>query len=758
MAATLTIVGVRHHSPACAWLVRDTIRTVRPAHVLIEGPSDINDRLDELLAPHTTPIAVFTSFSDEDRICRSWAPMCGYSPEWVGLHEAPGVGAQARFMDLPAWHRALWGSENRYADADRAYADGIRALCASIPVDNIDALWDHLFEIPPREGLAERLRAYFAGLRAGADAAAGDAERESYMAAWVRAALAREDGPVVVVCGGFHAPALERLAAEPPVADPWPAGADGWPLVPSPPVGRAGRVATSYLVPYSFKRLDAFAGYQSGMPSPAYYQDVWAHGVGAASRRLVERVVRRLRDAHQTVSTADLIAARTAAESLAQLRGHAAIGRSDTLDGLAGALLKDPLDAPLPWSRRGVLAAGTDAIVVEMVAALAGDRRGRLAPGTPQPPLVADAEQRWDAQGLTPGEVTVDVVDRRERSRVLHRSRVLDIHGIELLAGPDAGSRSGLRERWRVPRLDTDAVLVTLIECGGYGATLADAAVGRLEERSAQAQGAADAAQVLVDAVRCGAEAVSQLLVQRLAAAARAETRLGDLGTALGWTLGLWRHGETYGLADTAMVDDLLVAMHSRALWLWEGAGQGPGSDGAPADPGRVRAAQALRDTAREALGRDETVAVARRLAASNTCPPDVNGAAWGVLATLDCLPGTVTDAMRAQARPETLGDWLFGLLSLARDQVDELLDPLDAVLATMDAEQFLVALPALRQAFASLPPRERESVATTLMARRGLRGSASSFLRAGVDPMLVATGARLDERVSAVMREWGLS
>ncbi|MGW1025397.1 hypothetical protein ACWD4J_17100 [Streptomyces sp. NPDC002577] len=42
-------LGVRHHSPACARLVASTIERLRPAYVLVEGPSDMNVRIDELL-------------------------------------------------------------------------------------------------------------------------------------------------------------------------------------------------------------------------------------------------------------------------------------------------------------------------------------------------------------------------------------------------------------------------------------------------------------------------------------------------------------------------------------------------------------------------------------------------------------------------------------------------------------------------------------------------------------------------------------
>ena len=57
------ILGVRHHSPACARLVAQRIRALKPAHVLIEGPADFNARLDELALPHRLPIAIYSYLS-----------------------------------------------------------------------------------------------------------------------------------------------------------------------------------------------------------------------------------------------------------------------------------------------------------------------------------------------------------------------------------------------------------------------------------------------------------------------------------------------------------------------------------------------------------------------------------------------------------------------------------------------------------------------------------------------------------------------
>ncbi|MDR3032331.1 MAG: DUF5682 family protein, partial [Kitasatospora sp.] len=211
-------LGVRHHSPACAALVARTVARLRPAHVLIEGPADLNPRLDELLLGHELPVAVFSHYRDEERTATSWAPLCAYSPEWMALTEGRAAGAQVRFVDLPAWHPAFTDRArplaNRFADAEARYAEATERLCRAFGTDSPDTLWDGLVELPDPAGLAERLDAYFALVRGDAAADAGDTAREAYMARWVRAALARADGPVLVVTGGFHTPALRTLVAD----------------------------------------------------------------------------------------------------------------------------------------------------------------------------------------------------------------------------------------------------------------------------------------------------------------------------------------------------------------------------------------------------------------------------------------------------------------------------------------------------------------------------------------------------------------
>ena len=744
-AGQLTVVGVRHHSPACARLVRRTVERLRPAHVLVEGPADMNGRIDELLLDHELPVAVFSSLRTDDRVARSWSPLCAHSPELVALTSGRAVGAQVRFVDLPAWSPAFEVRENRYSDAERRYADVQTRLCEAYGVDNTDVLWDALVEVPDDDDLDVRLAAYFDLVRADLPASEGDQARELYMASWVQAALADAGGrPVVVVCGGFHRPALLRLAAQ--------AGPAPWPEVPALPDGAVGG---SFVVPFSFPRLDAFDGYASGMPSPGYYADVWEAGPAAAAERVVRRVVTRLRERRQLVSTADLVAASALTAGLVRLRGHAVPSRTDVLDGLASALVSDALQVPLPWTGAGRLRVGTDPVVVEMVAALTGERVGRLHPDTPAPPLVADVAAELDRHGVPErGRLAVELTDDagRARSAVLHRLSALGLAGWTLVAT----SRDALAETWDVrPDEHRHAALA---EAGAYGRTLAEAAGARLAELTVGADGAPGRlGQVLEATVRCRLQGATRLVVEALGDAVDRVAVLDGMGELLSTVV---RLHTSSGASDRTGLEPLLAQAVRRTLWLVEGER----GAAATADPVRELAVLGLRDAARTATDGVDRAAVldlAGRLAGDRDRPADLRGACTGLLWALDDGAdgaARAAAAARAATTPVRLGDWLAGLFAVAREQVlldeaeDGVLAVVDETLGRLAHGDFVEALPALRQAFGWFPPRERERLATLVLARRGVRGSAASLLRATAEPLQLARASAVEARVEHLL------
>lgn len=751
---TLHVVGVRHHSPACARVVARTIERVRPRFVLVEGPCDLNEHLAELALPHRLPIAVFSYCSHDGRSAASWSPFCEYSPEWVALETARAVGAEARFVDLPAWHPAFFEVANRYADRHATKGSRIAALAARLGLDDVDSLWDHLFEQPAKDTEA-RLASYFRELRREEPAGERDQEREAFMARGIAWAMS-QGGDTVLVCGGYHAPFLEQA---------WRTASPGWPEVPRPPAGaRSG----SYLVPYSFHRLDSFVGYESGMPSPAYYQEVWESGPAKASETFLARTVERLRKKKQLVSAADLIAAWTAAEGLRALRGHAVVGRTDVLDGIAAALVKDALEAPLPWSRRGTLLSGTDPLLVEVVAAFSGDRTGTLAPGTRRPPLVEDARAEIAAHGLTPERrpraIPVSLVSELPRSRVLHRLRVLGVPGFQRTAGPDWATEGELTEEWAVSeRLETEAAL---IEASGYGSTLESAATAKLEEALLGAKGRlATLALLLGEAAFAGTLALRDRVLDLVARSVGQEPSLAALGEALARLLGLWRHDALLGAAGSRELGKIMEAAFERGLWLVEGL-QGTGASSED-----VLAFVALRDTLRHGaklvLDRPRALGVMERASRDRGLAPAYRGAGLGFLWAAGAFEDgaraeeTAVHALRGAALPKTLGDFLSGLFALAREPVLEaraLLAAVDEALAAFDRPAFLVALPALRQAFSWFPPAEKERLAGSILALKGGDPlQARAYLELTHDPAVVARGLALEDLVTARARRYGL-
>jgi hypothetical protein len=772
-------VGVRHHSPACARLVRHLIRELSPAYVLIEGPFDMNDRIGEMLLRHELPIAVFTYHQDAEKHHASWSPFCDYSPEWVAIREGAKAGAEVRFIDLPSWHAAFEGVQNRYSDGERRMSDGVKRLCERFRVDGMDALWDHLFEQEmDLEILEERLAAYFEGLRGDEEGGERDGPREAFMAACIAHYAARaNDRTVLVLTGGFHKPALEKLVPE-----------EKGEILPELPVRAQSVRQGSFLVPYSFKRLDSFVGYQSGMPSPEYYQSVWEDGVERASEKVMEVAVTRLREKQQRVSAADLIAARTMAEGLARMRGHRHLARVDLLDGIAAALVKDAQEVPLPWTQRGYLRHGTDPILVEVVAALSGERRGNLHPDTPRPPLIHDVRSELEQHDLSPSDakkkVQIDLTDERAlaRSRVLHRLHVLDIPGFHRTHGPSWATDPVLEERWEI--IEVFEQESQIIEASAYGATLAGAAGARLEEAAAEAEGdLAALTNVLGAATFVGMDSLGSRVLTELHALASKENDLGRLGASLSRLLALYRHDTLLGSARSEALGIVVEAAYDRGLWLVEGISGGA----APTDPGLLIAMKALRDALRFAghargLSVERARGVMTRRSVDDDAPPDLRGAALGFLWSMGGFESTeaaeahAVRALRKASQPAQLGDWLAGLFSIAREEVlygeeheddheeetaaqgTSLLSVLDATIGEMGHEDYLLALPSLRLAFGYFPPREKERLARRILRFHGKSNvSPLALTRLPVDATTLAGCHALEQRVDAREAQYGL-
>jgi hypothetical protein len=588
-----------------------------------------------------------------------------------------------------------------------------------------------------------------------------DRRREAFMAEQVRATMASTDGTVVVVTGGYHSLALHARLRGTPAGDDAESRLDLLDppaFVPAPPP--EGEERGLALTPYSYERLDSLTGYEAGMPNPGFYHRLWQDreaGRPLGHRPLLFAVSKSLRARKQRVSSADLIAAETCASALARLRGHAEVWRNDLVDGLTGALIKDELAA-----------GGTHPLLDAVHEVLRGEARGVLAADTALPPLVQDLRRRLAGHDLVatpaPRDVELDLSQPadRERSRILHQLRVVNVAGYARAGGTDFAGRddlSRLWEKWQVRwSPDFDA---TAIEASRYGPTLAEAAAARLAEQArAVNRSAEQGALLLLDASLAGLHALAAGLHARLVELIRGDGKFLSVTETLAHLLYLYRYDDTFGTTGRADVGGILAEGFARGLWLLEVLGQMTDPDGST-----VRGVGRLLETFERCelplrLGRAEFVGVLGRVAHDVTQGAALRGAATGALWVLgEADVDRVRGDLRQFASPDQFGDYLTGLFALAREVVQrqpELLLAIDAALTGYDDDSFLAALPSLRLAFTYFTPREKHYMARGLLDALGVKEQPRTITLA-VTPEDAARALALEGRVFAAVERYGL-
>jgi Family of unknown function (DUF5682) len=726
--APILFFPVRHHSPAAARLVRQLIINRPPAAILIEGPSDFNDRLDELFLPHQLPIAIYSYVHTADNLRRgAFYPFCIYSPEWQALQTARELGIPVKFIDLPWSARTTDRSiENCYSDETLKRSDYIHILCEKLGVADFDALWDTLCEIDPALTLTqylERCHQFCWHLRqTDAGISGSDLEREAFMVEQIQTVRSVYSSQILVITGGFHSSALHATLNEPRSIPQTPTRG----FLPPMLAGSTEIVNKGIaLTPYNYDRLDNLTGYNSGMPNPGFYHAVWTHRQtrsGSISATLLQQVVKSLRKQKQIASTADLIAVQTLAQGLSDLRGHAEIWRSDLIDGVIGGLVKEDMGQT-----------GTHPFLAAVYQVFRGSDRGRLAPGTPLPPLVEDLHQRLHALDLFPTatkrsidlDLTPDLQagspPERTKSALLHSLRLLQIHGIGRTDGTDFTTRTDLTkiwERWQLhwtPDFDSSS-----IEASIYGATVVEATIAKLQERANRIERNAETATLLLlDAALAGVDECLEFS-DKLVELIRQEGNFLSLARSLHNLLYLYRYDEVLGTAKQEHIAELLAEAFGRGLWLLASLGTPTGEEDL-----MLKGLGNLLE-AYERAGhlltpyRSQFIQILDRVSQDVQQLPSIRGGAIGALWILGETPmARILETLRYYAQPERLGDFLTGLFQLARETTQRdshLVLSIDELLLAYSDDEFLKALPALRLAFSYFAPREKNNIAKTLV------------------------------------------
>ncbi|MFC0115854.1 DUF5682 family protein [Kibdelosporangium aridum] len=682
----VTLLGIRHHGPGSARMVRAALDAVRPQVILVEGPPDA-DNLIEHVGELIPPVALLLHDAADPSEAAFW-PFARFSPEWQALTWGARHSVDVRFADLPA---GISLAREKTEEVDRVVVDPLGVLAEAAGFDDPERWWEDVVEHSSAEptqlaaAVAEAMTALREEFADTVDQRT--LQREAWMRQVLRKALTDYDGPIVVVCGAWHVPALQQLPAAKADAD----------LV----KGLTKRKIAGSWVPWSHGRLAATSGYGAGVASPGWYAHLWEYTKDTIPRWMA-RTSHVLREEGLPASTASAVEAVRLADTLAALRGRPSPGLSEVSEAALA-----------------VLCGGDDVglrIVHEKL--VVGEELGQVGSGVPRSPLATDLErlQRKLRLPASAAEKNMRLDLRRDidrgRSRLLRQLHVLDVRWGE----PDETTTLGtFAEAWTV-RWDP-GLAVAVAAAARHGATVEDAAEHVLLEQAKSAETVADAAEVLREAVACelvNAVTAARAALDRCAAAA---TDALELLQALPALAGTVRYGSVRG-TDPEL---LRAAMHGLLA---------RGSAGLPLachgiDDQTAEVALSTMDKAHEAvvLAADEehTAGWWEALQRLVRTDPPAHGLPTGRATRLlweDDRLDTEAVAVRMQRAVSAAGtgtSFVAGFLrgSAVRLAADpRLLGLVDEWLTGLPNEAFEDALPLLRRAISSFSAPERRTLA----------------------------------------------
>jgi hypothetical protein len=459
---------------------------------------------------------------------------------WANRHGIP-----IRMMDLPAaisWelHRiglqtaadapeagenepVAPGEEPEFVAPPARPRDPISWFADIAGYPSSDRWWEHQFEqkfIP--ESAAEHFEAVslmMRTLRESGVESVLDLEneyREAYMAQLIRKARNEMYQNIVVVCGAWHAPALENLdQTEKQHAK----------ILKKLPKSKI-KVGTTW-IPWTNDRLAFESGYGAGIASPGWYGHLWNHPKDTGMLWLTH-VAHLFRRKKMDISTAHVIEGYRLAESLAALRE-----------------LYRPGLTELNEATTTVMCMG-DEVLLKLVETdlIVGQALGKTPPDLPKLPLQANFEEQVRKLKLpldaNSKEKNLDLREEldRNRSAFLFRLNILGIPWAKLTAGRSKGT---FKEVWKMEW--SPEMMISLIEMGIWGNSVEDAASKYLRHQADDTHLIGALSGMIQQAIPAGLFGAIEYLLGKINEAATVSADILELMEALVPLAGISRYG-----------------------------------------------------------------------------------------------------------------------------------------------------------------------------------------------------------------------
>ncbi len=736
------VFGIRHLSPAGAYYVRHFLDQARPRLVLIEGPSDFTELVEDLGADQVKPPVAVMAYTQELPIRTILYPFAEYSPEYQAILWAREHNCPCRFCDLPsgvflgikaadeARKAAAWEDDKGPGPEGRDNEDGTgtqktqRGNPGSFDVYEALDEWsqdrDHETFWERTMEQAKDLAAYEQGAkefgrsirqldRRDRHDLAENLVREAYMRRQIEEAVKEGLAPeeIAVVTGAYHVDGiLEDL-----------------PVMTDREMKTLPRLDTlKTLMPYSYYRLSERSGYGAGNRAPAYYEYLWqglrGQDPGYGARRYLSGLSAFQRRHGGLVSSAEVIEAARLSAALAGLHDSKIPTLKDLRDGAVTCMGHGE------FSQLALAVADTEI----------GTKIGSLPQGVSQTSIQRDFYQKLRElkleryRSVTASELSLDLRENLrvktkkaafldlERSFFLHRLRVLGIRfaSIQAVRQDNATWAEHWNLRW------TPEAEIQIVEAVLKGDTVEQAAAFELKNRMEQCQGISQIASIVKEAFYCGMPVMVSAAVDALQAMAVDGVSVKELAATAEDLSVVIQYGDIRGL-DRKPLIPVLCQLFLRACLILPG--ECACDDQAAGELAPAVGSLAAVSVAHDFLDRERFMKTLEQIGARDDLNTRLSGLAAAILLEQGIMDseelGREVERRLSRGIPAELGaGWFAGLASrnhytlIARLTLWE---NLSAYLDSLEEEEFKRALVFLRRAFADFSSMEKDQIAENL-------------------------------------------
>lgn len=573
---------VRHLSPNGAYALKKYLDKINPDIVLVEGPSDANNELDNIVNRHVVPPIAILAYTDEMPVKTILYPLASYSPEYVAIKWAKSNNKEVRFIDLPSdvflamenmlcedeentersddsnIKKDLELNDKQISNEDEIYTDIYETLYRSCDEFDYDAFWERNFEHLDYNYYRQAMMEFGSNLRQIQESRQKDDARNILREAFMKSEIERavkegyRENKMVIVTGAYHTLSLMSEKTLP---------------LSEEEIKKLPRKSSKLtLMPYSYYRLSDRSGYGAGNKAPNYFEMMWKllneNKLDELPQRYLTVIVRSMRKEGHIKSSAEVIEAVRLAKALSNMHGGNIPILQDLRDGA-----------------KTCLGEGTFSKIVTAAAEVEiGTKIGHLPEGMCNTSLQNNFNfmikdlKLTSYKTLVATDVTLDLRENRrvksEKSAFMDLNRSSFLHQLEVLnisfgkIQRRLNGDNNWKEAWTLAwRPETE---IEIVEASLMGDTIEIAAAYVLKDRLDKASKIKEVSEMISKCYECGMDKMASYsinILQKLAVDINALDEISEVAFNLSYII---RFG-TIRKIDTEILKPILSELFLRA-------------------------------------------------------------------------------------------------------------------------------------------------------------------------------------------------